>query len=118
MFRWIYMPKRRSRKCCCSSVIDGSESFPGSSPAEAFPIEAYSAAAARPPVNSLLFIVLAFLAHPIADRKAILVKQIRGLEISWAFARAAVAEAKIPDGRDCPAGLQTVRQAAPQGVDL
>src|ERR1700722_10248827 len=116
MFRWIYMPKRRSRNCCCSPVIDDSESFPGSDPA--FPIEAYSAAAAKPPVNSLLFILLAFLAHPIADRKAILVEESRGLEIRRTFARAAVAEAKIPDGRDCPAGLQTVRQAAPQGVDF
>src|SRR5580692_3810963 len=61
MLRWIYMPKRRSRNCCCSSVIDNSEAFPGSSSAEAFPIEAYNAAAARPPVNSLLFIPPAFL---------------------------------------------------------
>src|ERR1700733_10878532 len=113
MFRWIYMPKRSSRNCCCSSVIDDSESFPGSNPA--FPIEADSAAAARPPVNSLLFILLAFLAHPIAD--LILIKESRGLEIRRTFARAAAAEAKIPDGQDCPAGLQTVRPAAPQGVD-
>jgi hypothetical protein len=63
MFRWIYMPKRRLRNCCCSSVIDNSEPFSSSNPA--FPIEAYSAAAARPPVNSLLFILLAFSANPV-----------------------------------------------------
>jgi hypothetical protein len=53
----------------------------GSNPAVAFPIEAYSAAAARPPVNSLLFIVLAFLTHPIADRKESAVWRLEGLLI-------------------------------------
>jgi hypothetical protein len=41
--------------------MDNSEKSSGSNPA--FPIEAYNAAAARPPVNSLLFILPAFEFH-------------------------------------------------------
>jgi hypothetical protein len=46
--------------------MDNSESFPGSNPAEALPIEGWSAAAARPLVNSLRFILLASLPKPVA----------------------------------------------------
>jgi hypothetical protein len=70
MFRWIYMPKRRSRNRCCASSIDNSEAVPTIPPAEVVPNEALNAAAAKPPVNSLLFIPLAFSADPVAARHA------------------------------------------------
>src|ERR1700688_2094911 len=61
MFRWIYMPKRRSRNRCCASSIDNSEAVSTIAPAEVVLNEALNAAAAKPPVNSLLFIPLASL---------------------------------------------------------
>ena len=64
------MPKRRSRNRCCASSIDHSETVSTIAPAEVVPHEVLNAAAAKPPVNSLRFIPLAFPANPVAARHA------------------------------------------------
>jgi hypothetical protein len=62
--------KAQIKEPLLASSIDNSEAVPTIAPAQVVPNEALNPAAAKPPVNSLRFIPLAFSADPVAARHA------------------------------------------------